>query len=447
MYLNSRKPRRKDSPWRVLVLVMLIIGGLYVLREQFVGADWTRPFDPTPTPTRSAESYFEEGEVLYQEGILDLAITAYEHAFRIDPQDNIALFRLTRLMVIRHRSREALELYGRRLQDQEQGDARTLTALGMALDWHAAGNSEDLLPVYLELGVIEEKEMAAEDWIYDNEEMARQIVRAAQKACEQALRLDPDLPEAYACLAETLADRQRFAEAETAAQTGVELNPNLVDTQRALAYVYEVQGDYEQAAQAYDAAIKAHPRLSFLYLSWGRNLRAIGYNLRLEGDWEQATPYLDQAVVAFEQAIKLDPTDPISYDEIGWTYGFHMGDEREMKLRGIDYLEEALSQDPEYALAYRHLGQIYYQLQNWEESILALERGLELGGLSSADAVLSHIMLGWSYYALDLDNKDIESPCVNALPHFQAAWDILDQLSQREFGFEELARQGLDTCK
>ena len=65
MYIGPRKPRRRDSPWRVLVLTILIIGGLYVLREQLTGASWARPFDPTPTPTRSSESYFDEAEALY----------------------------------------------------------------------------------------------------------------------------------------------------------------------------------------------------------------------------------------------------------------------------------------------------------------------------------------------------------------------------------------------
>jgi hypothetical protein len=31
--------------------------------------------------------------------------------------------------------------------------------------------------------------------------------------------------------------------------------------------------------------------------------------------------------------------------------------------------------------------------------------------------------------------------------NFRAAWDILDQLPQRELGFEMLARQGLDAYK
>jgi tetratricopeptide (TPR) repeat protein len=447
MYLGSRKPKRRDSPWRVMVLTILVISGVYVLREQLAGAGWTRPFDATPTPTRTAESYFDEGEVLYQDGLLDEAIVAYRDAFRADPEDNIALFRLARLMTIRQRTEELLDQYGTRLQDEELGDARTLAVLCMALDWHAVVNTEGLLPVYIELAVVEDEDVQAEDWTYNRERMARELVRAAQKSCEQALRLDSDLPEGYAYLSEALADRDRFEEALAAAQTAVELNPNLPDTQRALAYVYESQGEYESAVQAYEAAIKAHPRLSFLHVALGRNHRAIGYRLNFEGQWEEAKPYFDQAVAAFEEAIKLDPASPQSYDEIGWTFGHFMGDDREMKLRGVDYLEEALSQNPDYALAHRHLGQVYYDLRNYEEAIPAFERAVQLGGLPMSDLILSRIMLGWSYYALDVYDEDTEDPCERALPHFRAAWDILGELSQRELGLEAMTRQGLDECK
>jgi len=108
MYLGSRKPKRRDSPWRVLVLTVLVIGGLYMVREQLSGAGWTRPFDATPTPTRTSESYFDEAEVLYQEGLLDEAIVAYQNAFGADPEDNIALFRLVRLMIFRQRTDDGL---------------------------------------------------------------------------------------------------------------------------------------------------------------------------------------------------------------------------------------------------------------------------------------------------------------------------------------------------
>jgi tetratricopeptide (TPR) repeat protein len=428
MYLGSQKPKRRDSPWRVLVLVVLIIGGLYVVREQLGGASWTRPFDPTPTPTRSAESYFDEGETLYEEGLLDEAIVSYAYAFRVDSTDNVALFRLVRLMVFQGRAAEVLEEYGTRLRDEELGDARTLAALGMALDWHAVFNTEDLLPVYIELDVLEEDEIQARDWVYDKEKVMRALIRAAHKICERALRLDPDLPEAYAYMAEALADRERFEEAKVIAQTAVDLNPNIPDTQRALGYVHEIQGEYEQAIEAYTAAIQAHPKLGFLYVAVGKNYRIIGYRLNLESKWDESAPYFEQAVQYFEGAIVLDPNNPVYYDEIGWTFGHYMGDDRELKQKALDYLEEALNQDPEHALAYRHVGQVYYNLQNFEESIPALEKGLALGGLPPSDAVLSHIMLGWSYYVLDRDEKGAKDQCSRALPHFQAAWDILEEL-------------------
>jgi tetratricopeptide (TPR) repeat protein len=272
-------------------------------------------------------------------------------------------------------------------------------------------------------------------------------VRAAQRACEQALRVDPDLPEAHAYLAEALADRERFDEALTSAQTAIELNPNLPDTQRALAFVYEAQGEYEQAIAAYEAAIAAHPRLSFLYIALGSNYRAVGFRLQLQDQWEDAAPYFEQSVAAFKQALELDPDDVRSYDEIGWTYGHYMGEDRDTKQRGVDYLEEALRRDASYALAHRHLGQVYYDLRYYEEAIPAFEEGLAIGGLAPTDAVWSNILLGWSYYVLDRDDKDVDDPCVRALPAFKAAWDILEELPHRELGLEYQAIQGLEACE
>ena len=446
MYLDSRKPKRRDSPWRVLTLVVLVIGGLYVLREQLTGATWTRPFHPPPTPTRSAESYFDEGDALYAEGLLDEAIVAYERAFQADPSDNVALFRLARLLVVRGRTAQVLEEYGTRLQDEQLGDARTLAVLGMALDWHAVFNSEELLLTYIELGIIDQDETEDDDWEYIPEQMTQALIRASHKVCERALRLDADVPEAYAYLAEALADRERFEEAEAAAITAVELNPNNPYTQRALGFVYEAQGEYELAVEAYEAALRVHPKLAFLHISVGKAYRAIGYRLNLEGKWDDSMPHFEKAVAHFEEAIELDPGSPLGFDEIGWTYGHYMGDDRELKQRGLDYLEEAISQDPSYAPAYRHLGQVYYDLRNYEEAIPALEKGLELGGILPSDAIFSHIMIGWSYYVLERDGSE-EDRCAKALPHFRAAWDILGELPKRELGLEQLAAEGLDVCK
>ncbi len=124
-----------------------------------------------------------------------------------------------------------------------------------------------------------------------------------------------------------------------------------------------------------------------------------------------------------------------------------MGEDREMKQRSVDYLEEALRQDPNYALVYRHLGQVYYDLRNYEEAVPVFEKGLEIGGLPPTDVIWSHILLGWSYYVLDRQEKGPEEQCIRALPHFKAAWDILEQLPRRELGLEYQATQGLEACE
>ena len=98
-------------------------------------------------------------------------------------------------------------------------------------------------------------------------------------------------------------------------------------------------------------------------------------------------------------------------------------------------------------MAHRHLGQVYYDLRYYEEAIPAFERGLEIGDLTPTDAVWSHILLGWSYYVLDRDDKGEAEQCTRALPQFKAAWDILEELPRRELGLEYQAMQGLEACE
>jgi hypothetical protein len=59
----KRKRRRPSSPWRILLLVILIGTGMYV--NQVVVPATPPLFIPTATPTRSPESFINEAEALY----------------------------------------------------------------------------------------------------------------------------------------------------------------------------------------------------------------------------------------------------------------------------------------------------------------------------------------------------------------------------------------------
>jgi tetratricopeptide (TPR) repeat protein len=81
--------------------------------------------------------------------------------------------------------------------------------------------------------------------------------------------------------------------------------------------------------------------------------------------------------------------------------------------------QRAIEVDPEYALAYGHLGWVYYFYQrDFEEAVKNFEKALELGGLTIGREAEFHIELGWSYYFLE--------GCEKALPHFEKALDLLE---------------------
>ena len=94
--LTSRRKRR-SSPWRILLLVGLI-GILLYLNQVVVPA--TPPlFFPTPTPTRSPESFINEAEQFYNEGKLSLAIDAYKKGITADPENPALYVSLVRSQV------------------------------------------------------------------------------------------------------------------------------------------------------------------------------------------------------------------------------------------------------------------------------------------------------------------------------------------------------------
>jgi tetratricopeptide (TPR) repeat protein len=320
-YLGSHKPKRRDSPGRVFVLTVLILIGLYVVSQR---QDLLRPFAPTPTPTRTAASYFDEAEALYRDGLLDEAIVAYRNAYRREPESSTALSRQVRLMVFRNQAAQAIEQYGEALKGLDT--AETYAVLCLAYDWN--GQYEEALD-----------------------------------ACVRAVGQDPDYAEAHAYLSETYSNLGNWDAGYDEAAKALELNDRSVESQRAMAYALEVRGDYEGAAQGYQQAIALHPRLSHLYAG-------LALNYRVLGDY-------DMAIEQFQKAIGLDPNNPEAYDQLGWTY-YQMGDSD----RAVVEIRRALEVDANFSSAYGHLGVIDYVRRRYEDAVPSFERAIAVGGAS-----------------------------------------------------------------
>src|SRR3989304_5065621 len=84
--LRLRKQRPRSNPRRIIILLALILGGVFVIGLNAQGQ--VQPlFVPTATATRIPESYGAEAAAQFASGNLKAAIAAYRRATVADPKN------------------------------------------------------------------------------------------------------------------------------------------------------------------------------------------------------------------------------------------------------------------------------------------------------------------------------------------------------------------------
>jgi tetratricopeptide (TPR) repeat protein len=99
--------RRRSRPnwFRIALLSLLVLGGAYVNR--FIIPNQPQLGVPTPTVTRSPESFVTEAEDYFALGKLIPAIEAYKQAIASSPQDPVIYVALARTQVFAGQYKEA----------------------------------------------------------------------------------------------------------------------------------------------------------------------------------------------------------------------------------------------------------------------------------------------------------------------------------------------------
>jgi tetratricopeptide (TPR) repeat protein len=356
MNVLPRRPlfhqRRRTSLYRVFVLVVLILAAAWFASQVDRGAI-KRPFLPTPTPTRTVQSYSLEGEASFAAGKLEEAILAYQEAARVAPADAEVWARLARVQTY---SSNLLTTDAQRKArlDEALDSINTATALSpddstvhairaFVLDWNA-------------------NPFLAGD-------QAEALLLEAERAALRALQLDNQNVLALAFYAEILVDAQKWSQAEQVILQAVERDPSLMDVHRVYAYVLESTTRYREAIEEYKKAIQITPNLTFLYISVGANYRRLAFDstIKYERDelYESALEYFALAARLNKQ---LGIRDPIPYIAIAKTYS-QQGDFFTAALN----IKKAIEFDLTNADTYGQLGIIYFKSRNYEGSIPALK--------------------------------------------------------------------------
>ena len=103
MYINERKnlfhkPKPASNPYLIMFILLCIVIVVAVMRDYTSGKIWP-PFVPTPTPTRTVNSFLVEGDTHFQAGNLDAAIDSYNKAILLEPENVDVRVNLARIQV------------------------------------------------------------------------------------------------------------------------------------------------------------------------------------------------------------------------------------------------------------------------------------------------------------------------------------------------------------
>ena len=356
--------RNESNVYRMFFWTILILVGIWLIRSVRQG-DIKPLFQATPTPTRFANSYAEEGDALFTAGRLDDsvdadtgvivpgAITAYQEATRVDPNNVEVWGKLSRIQTystallikredIIARLDEAM-VSAEKAIEVNTDDSNAHAVYAFAMDWKAS-------------------------YISDDRERQSLLTKSEQEAV-RALQLDNTNTLALAYYAEILVDQQKWTQAQQNIDQALQRDPSLMDVHRVHAYVLESLGEYALAIEAYDRAISITPNLTFLYLRAGAGYRRLAFeslNDQVQRDlYETSLEYFAQTARINEQ---LGVQDPTPYLSIARTYS-QMG-EFFIAIRNV---QKTIEFEPDNPVFYGELGVLYHKNRNYETGILALK--------------------------------------------------------------------------
>ena len=197
---------------------------------------------------------------------------------------------------------------------------------------------------------------------------------------EQEILRNPKDASAYAGLAVSyiflwcygfLSREDSIPKAKRAAMQAVEINNKIDKAHTALGIMKLSEWDWKGAEQEFKIAIKLSPENPDAHHWYALYLSAIGKH-------EQALKSSQHSL-----SLSMDPYSDIGYGSI--LYFAHQFDEM------VELLEETVKKIPNYAPSFDWIGMAYLQLKQFDKSIEAYRRAVELSdGLAEIKAGLGH---------------------------------------------------------
>jgi tetratricopeptide (TPR) repeat protein len=397
-----RYPRRGPSCLLVLFVTFGIAVSLYVIQN---AEDVRSAIIPTPTqePTRSATELAVLAEMSRRDGANVEAIEFYNQAVQLDPTNVEFYIREIDLLVKEHESQKAVERAEQAtILDPENDAVWTAAAAAYLAEGNRLGDLGDQNAANL------------------------QYANAAQ-AARKAISINPNNATANAYAAGGLilqGDPEKYEQAQVFADDAVRIEPENPIARYYMATVFTYQGRYDEALEQYQLGLEADPNDPNLHIG-------LAYNY-------YGTGSISDALLSFEEAIAVDPDNAEAYDGRAYMY-LQLGDAPVAEQNAL----ESVRLNPNVARAQGRLGEAYFQQNNYQEAIAALEAAVEMYGRATDLNARFFNMLASAYIRYDLNS------CPAAVPLFEQVLDATTNellLGSANEGLLECRRGSLGTA-
>lgn len=391
----TRRRRRPSNPLWVITLLGLIAAAWYF--NKAVVPTIPAMFAPTPTATRSPESFVNEAESLYKSGKLKQAIDQYKQAILADPKNPAIYIAMARVMVFN----------GEYVNARKAAEDALILNPDNSMAHAVKGWASNYLEDYLE----------------------------AEGAVNKALEIDPNNALAHAYLAEILLDRGYAEDLDSAiahSRKAQELAPNLLESHRIRGYVLWYTQNFADAVTEYKAALAINDKLWDLHYSLGAVYRSMGA--------EDPEMY-SLAIQEFLSAGALNPSNPDILTDAAFTelaagqYG-----------KAAQYAEQAVNIEPANPRLHAYLGYMYYKNNLYDQAVEQLALFVR-GGKTAEGTVVKGVPLEpvfaanyYSIYSLALSRA---GQCNDAV---QVAQLVLQNIAEDQIPYFN-AQTAIEICQ
>ncbi|MDC0837010.1 tetratricopeptide repeat protein [Limnoraphis robusta] len=390
LYARSQQWEQAQAAYQKAISIKPEFAGAY----RNLAKVWTqlnRPLDAIRTQykaytlephTVSAQEHLALGDGLMQQGMAAEAQACYQNAINLNPNLAAAYQNLGEALKQQGKLQEAATYFRKAIELNNPSPAVSnpvdtlAAAVSTPQDTLSAATAArqvpqpDVLVVGQSPQVPIEKGMGVPISRPVNPETVLQEAKAfcamkkweqAVSACQKALRLDPNLAEAYKIQGNAL---QVLGEMEAAVRSynkALEVKPQFPEVHANLGSLYAQEDRLEKAVTCYQQAIAQNPNFAGVY----RNLAKVLERLGREGD----------ASICLEKAYTLEPNKATPEDHV------RLGNTRlgQGKLdQAYESYQRALELNKQLAPAYYGIGKVKASGQAWSEAEAAYRQAIEL---------------------------------------------------------------------